>query len=88
MYGAFFGELFKGLAGIVPTEAGYKSFEVRPAYCKNLTELCCRIPVPYGIIEVSYNKDEIIIDVPAECKCKYRNLTLTGGRHRFERSMV
>lgn len=88
MYGAFFGELFKGLAGIVPTEAGYKSFEVRPAYCKNLTELCCRIPVPYGIIEVSYNKDEIIIDVPAECKCKYKNLTLTGGRHRFERSMV
>lgn len=88
MYGAFFGELFKGLAGIVPTEAGYKSFEVRPAYCKNLTELWCRIPVPYGIIEVSYNKDEIIIDVPAECKCKYKNLTLTGGRHRFERSMV
>lgn len=65
--------LYKRVAGIEPLEAGYKSFQIRPVLCEQLSFARGRVETPYGQILSHWKKEGeqflIRVEVPVGTRC-------------------
>ena len=72
---------YEYLAGIMPVDAGYKTFRVQPYPCGDLTEVSADLDTPYGIISVWWHKEgdifTIQVSVPVNTTAE---IILPGGK--------
>lgn len=72
--------LYRRIAGIEPTEAGYKAFRVKPILGGGLTSAAAKVRTPYGDASVQWKTAEttftVTVCVPVGTRCE---LTLPDG---------
>ena len=72
--------LYRRIAGIEPTEAGYKTFRVKPILGGGLTSAFAKVRTPYGDASVQWKTAEntftVTVCVPVGTRCE---LTLPNG---------
>ena len=72
--------LYRRIAGIEPTEAGYKTFRVKPILGGGLTSAAAKVRTPYGDASVQWKTAEntftVTVCVPIGTRCE---LTLPDG---------
>ena len=72
--------LYRRIAGIEPTEAGYKTFRVKPILGGGLTSAAAKVRTPYGDASVQWKTAEntftVTVCVPIGTRCE---LTLPNG---------
>ena len=72
--------LYRRIAGIEPTEAGYKTFRVKPILGGGLTSAAAKVRTPYGDASVQWKTAEntftVTVCVPVGTRCE---LTLPDG---------
>ena len=72
--------LYRRIAGIEPTEAGYKAFRVKPILGGGLTSAAAKVRTPYGDASVQWKAAEntftVTVCVPVGTRCE---LTLPDG---------
>lgn len=92
-YGAVGDFLYRRVAGIEPTEGGYKCFSVRPVLGGGLTFAKASVKTPYGMAasewHLSGGKFILKVTVPVSCTCrvtmpKGKQMTLQSGEYEWE----
>lgn len=87
---------YKRIAGIEPTEAGYKSFKIKPIVGGDITCASAYTISPYGKISSSWkiegNEFSLDIEVPVNTKCMVtlpngEESLVTSGKHSFKSSI-
>ena len=72
--------LYKRIAGIEPTEGGYKKMRIAPVYGGELTYVNASLKTPYGVVSSSWRAEEGVftleIAVPVGTECE---VVLPGG---------
>ena len=76
--GAF---LYERIAGLEPTEAGYKKFRVKPLVGGGLTGARASLRTPYGLVKTEWKTENgkfiLSVTVPVNTTCE---VTLPGGK--------
>lgn len=80
-YGAVGDFLYRRVAGIEPTEGGYKEFSVRPVPGGGLTYAKASVKTPYGLAASEWRLDDgkfsLKVTVPVSCTCR---VTMSSGK--------
>lgn len=91
MYGAAGSFLYKYIAGVCPTDAGFRRFTVRPFIPEKLLSCQAGVDTRYGKINIRwtkrYGEAHLYVDVPFGCVCDAFFMgearTWTHGTHRI-----
>lgn len=95
-YGAVGDFLYRRVAGIEPTEGGYKCFSVRPVLGGGLTFAKASVKTPYGMAasewHLSGGKFILKVTVPVSCTCRVtmpngKQVTLQSGEYDLEETL-
>ena len=88
--------LYRRVAGLEPTEPGYKRFAVRPLLGGDLTSASADVQTPYGKAAVAWTLEEglftLTVTVPIGCECvatfpNGRVATLQSGTHTLKEQL-
>lgn len=92
-YGTVGDFFYRRILGIEETQAGYKTFSIKPVIGGGLTSANGSLETKYGLIEskwtVNGNNFAIEVTVPANTQCKVTlpdgtEKKVTGGKHNFD----
>ena len=95
-YGAVGDFLYRRVAGIEPTEGGYKCFSVRPVLGGGLTYAKASVRTPYGMAASEWHLDggkfTLKVTVPVSCTCRVtmpngKRMTLQSGEYEMEEAV-
>ena len=95
-YGAVGDFLYCRVAGIEPTEGGYKCFSVRPVLGGGLTYAKASVKTPYGTAASEWHLDggkfSLKVTVPVSCTCRVtmpsgKQMTLKSGEYEMEEAV-
>lgn len=95
-YGAVGDFLYRRVAGIEPTEGGYKCFSVRPVLGGGLTFAKASVKTPYGTAASEWHLDggkfTLKVTVPVSCTCRVtmpsgKQMTLKSGEYEMEETV-
>lgn len=93
-YGSVGDWMYRKIAGINQTTAGYKTFDIKPNFVKGIDEVSATLETPYGKIESSWvcrnGKIVVNVTVPTNTKAqlylpeKEEIIELDSGKYRYE----
>lgn len=95
-YGAVGDFLYRRVAGIEPTEGGYKCFSVRPVLGGGLTYAKASVKTPYGTASSEWKTEDgkftLKVTVPVSCTCRVtmpngRQVMLKSGEYELEETL-
>lgn len=95
-YGAVGDFLYRRVAGIEPTEGGYKEFSVRPVPGGGLTYAKANVKTPYGLAGSEWHLDggkfSLKVTVPVSCTCRVtmpsgKQISLKSGEYEMEETV-